>query len=122
MNTNLQTNTRVWWDGNEVSFIGWTDRALIFTWNNTHDTAVQLPRGAVLRLVQKGVLVVRGQAPRWVHEMLTAPAPRPLDDGPVYAEVPVVQPAPAARSEKLTLVSRLIRKLSGGSERGGLLN
>lgn len=122
MTTNFQFNTRIWWDGNEVSFIGWTDKALIFNWTNHLDTPVELPRGAVLRLLQKRVLVIRGQVPRWVLEMLSGPESHLVADGPARAELPAAQPVPADRKEKITLVSRLIRKLSGGSERGGLLN
>jgi hypothetical protein len=58
--------TRVWWDGGEVQFIRWTTRSLVFSWRDASDTAMHMPRGALLRLMKKGVIQVEGDMPRWI--------------------------------------------------------
>jgi len=39
---NFDVNTRIWWDGSEVSFIRWTEKALVFSWGNVTETAVHM--------------------------------------------------------------------------------
>jgi len=108
--------TQVWWDGNEVDFVRWTDKSLVFCWKDARETAVHMPRGAVIRLLDKGVLHIEGHQPEWlparfVSRWSTADQPS--------------QPAPAApRSDtdrspnRRNVILRLIRKLSGVGERG----
>ncbi|MBN1201571.1 MAG: hypothetical protein JXJ20_06925 [Anaerolineae bacterium] len=60
--------TRVWWDGGEVEFIRWTDKSLVFCWDNTMDTAVHMPRGALVRLIRKGVMQIEGEMPAWIEQ------------------------------------------------------
>lgn len=71
-----QNQTRVWWDGEEVRFIRWTEHALIFSWVEPTVTATPMPRGAVIRLVNRGVLRIEGAMPAWV------PRPRDAHDAP----------------------------------------
>ncbi len=92
--------TRIWWDNEEVHFVGWTDRALVFHWEDPRETAIHMPRGAVVRLIDKGVLRIEGYIPTWMQ--VEKPAP---------PSTPVEPPAPA--NSKLSIVQRLIRKLSG---------
>jgi len=121
MSGHSSTNsTRVWWDGTEVSFIRWTESGLIFGWPNATETAAQIPRGAVLRLMNKGVLYIEGNVPDWVltpeHEV-HQPAPV-ASSTPKPAPAPKrAEPIPQQKTERLSAVSRLIRKLGGG-ERG----
>jgi hypothetical protein len=61
--------TRVFWDGGEVAFIRWTEKALVFSWDNQLETAIHMPRGAVLRLMQKGVLQIEGDMPPWTGSL-----------------------------------------------------
>jgi hypothetical protein len=104
MDTTAQP-TRVWWDNEEVRFVGWTDKALVFHWEDPRETAIHMPRGAVVRLVDKGVLRVEGYVPAWM---------RPADQPPsVLAAPPVEASNPPQVNSRLSAVARLIRKLSG---------
>jgi hypothetical protein len=110
-------DTRVWWDGSEVNFLRWTESALIFSWYSATETAVQMPRGTVVRLLQKGVLYVEGFVPEWVNSGLGLP-----ETQPIAAQKPA-PPAPAqAKAEKVSMLTRLIRKLGGNTERAGIPN
>lgn len=118
MSDNAQSSqTRVWWDGEEVQFIRWTQRSLVFHWQDPRETAMHMPRGAVLRLMEKGVLRVEGEMPNWPE----APSPPP-QERIVISRERMAQPAPV-RTEPNTdpqldnrrsIVARLIRKLGGG--------
>jgi CheY-like chemotaxis protein len=136
--------TRVWWEGEEAVFIRWTDQSLVLAWPDATDTAVKIPRGAVTRLMGKGVLQVEGNVPTWVR--LSHPEPtesRPVhpsaesheaalsarpasDDEKVHSRnqhQAAVMAAPQAAGDRLdapanksSVVARLIRKLTGGGE------
>jgi hypothetical protein len=126
--------TRVWWDGNEVAFIRWTEKSLVFAWPNAYETAIHIPRGAVLRLVQKGILHIEGNMPNWmpgaIWELptgikMTADQPAVIEDpqpSPAQASAPQHEvalpqaeaPKPDQRSARYSAISRLIRKLTGG--------
>jgi hypothetical protein len=88
-----------------VRFVGWTEKALVFHWEDPRETAIHMPRGAVVRLVDKGVLRVEGYVPAWMR-----PADQP-------SSVPAVPSAEASKppqvNSRLSAVARLIRKLSG---------
>jgi hypothetical protein len=86
-----EINTRIWWDGSEVDFIRWTDKALVFSWGNVTETAVQMPRGAVVRLLQKGVLQIEGETPEWIHL-----SPTEFDRSPEAEATLAHPPAPRA--------------------------
>ena len=134
--------TRVWWEGVEAIFVRWTDQALVFAWEDTTETAVKIPRGAVIRLLHKGVLNIEGDAPAWAG---LSPVILPLSPDTTSTAVhseqtpsSSVQTALAGynsedddwhspkdpthtnrsksgnRSEKVTAIARLIRKLTGG--------
>jgi hypothetical protein len=122
--------TRIWWDGGEVEFIRWTEKSLVFNWGDPRETAIHMPRGAVMRLMEKGVLRVEGEMPPWSGLQLV--------DSELQAEDMIAdqglqrQPPPAFKSpvptttvekqrplgNRLNIVARLIRKLAGGEERG----
>ncbi len=70
--------TRVWWDGTEVRFIRWTDKALVFNWGSPRETAIHIPRGALTRLQEKGVLRVEGYVPGWLEEGSSRQRPDPV--------------------------------------------
>ncbi len=109
------TSTQVWWDGSEVDFVRWTEKSLVFCWKDARETAVHMPRGAVIRLMDKGVLRIEGYQPEWLA------ARRAVEDGVSEHAPPPVPAAPRDDSQppsRLNIVLRLIRKLSGGSERG----
>ena len=59
--------TRVWWEGEEAVFIRWTNQSLVLAWPDAAETAVKIPRGAVTRLMGKGVLQIEGNVPAWVR-------------------------------------------------------
>jgi hypothetical protein len=104
MDTTAQP-TRIWWDNEEVRFVGWTEKALVFHWEDPRETAIHMPRGAVVRLVDKGVLRVEGYVPAWM---------RPADQPPsVPVAPPVEESKPPQVNSRLSAVARLIRKLSG---------
>jgi CheY-like chemotaxis protein len=118
--------TRVWWEGAEAVFIRWTDQALVLAWPDATDTAVKIPRGAVVRLMNKGVLHIDGSVPTWVPLPRvdlagSDPASIPAEEAPSAAFSPAEPAASEAKAErpnkpvdKLGAVSRLIRKLTGG--------
>lgn len=117
--------TRIWWDGGEVEFIRWTEKSLVFNWGDPRETAIHMPRGAVTRLMEKGVLRVEGEMPPW-----TGPRPddQPQSEDRLSAQEQQRQSAlkppvvtaekPKPLSNRLNVVARLIRKLAGGEERG----
>jgi hypothetical protein len=121
--------TRIWWDGGEVEFIRWTEKSLVFNWGDPRETAIHMPRGAVMRLMEKGVLRVEGEMPPWtglqlfdseLHSEGMLSTQEPQRQQPVFKS-----PVPATAVEKqkplgnrLNIVARLIRKLAGGEERG----
>jgi hypothetical protein len=110
--------TRVWWDNGEVVFIRWTEKALVFSWGDVRETAVHIPRGAVTRLVQKGVLRVEGEAPTWIQPNFSGAQVVPVSPAtpvvPIPAPVEAEKPRSALlRSERFSAISRLIRKLAG---------
>jgi hypothetical protein len=119
---NQAYQTRVWWDGDEVEFICWTDKGLVFNWNDARETAVHMPRGAVVRLMDKGVLYVEGQMPTWINPGQAQPQ-ESVSSGlvkPQFKHVERAQPQqrkPSAKAEKLNIVQRLIRKLSGNDDK-----
>ncbi len=117
----VEQATRVWWEGAEAVFIRWTDQALVLAWPDATDTAVKIPRGAVLRLMNKGVLHVDGAMPTWVpltRVEFTETEPKTVPAEKAPAAVPVepvkVEARPAKSPDKLNAVARLIRKLTGG--------
>ena len=116
----MSDNTRVWWDGNPVQFIRWTEKGLVFNWDDPRETAIHMPRGAVMRLMAKGVLAIEGDAPMWTHpdykpvslpERRVAPVEhRPAERLPIETPKPPPQKVP----NKLNIIARLIKKLGGG--------
>jgi len=120
--------TRVWWDGGEVEFIRWTDKALVFNWGDPRETAIHMPRGAVMRLMEKGVLRVEGEMPPWTtsrsatSESAQLEDTQPDQDQPLRHSPAVFRPPAGLEKQKpvanrLNIVARLIRKLAGGEER-----
>ncbi len=94
MNAGSQPHrTRVWWDNGEVVFIRWTEKTLVFSWGDVRETAVHIPRGAVTRLVQKGVLRVEGEAPTWIQPNFAGAQVVPVS--PPTPVVPVPAPVEA---------------------------
>jgi CheY-like chemotaxis protein len=135
--------TRVWWEGEEAVFIRWTDQSLVLAWPDAAETAVKIPRGAVTRLMGKGVLQIEGNVPAWVrlsrpefaelepvaalaHQgAARAASPASSDQRPdsVNQDQPALTaPPPAvgdrlnAPGNKLSVVARLIRKLTGNGD------
>ena len=135
--------TRVWWEGVEAVFVRWTDQALVFAWEDTTETAVKIPRGAVVRLLHKGVLNIEGDAPAWadlspvdlspspnatpatahpeqqasVGSVETARSNHNSEDGGWHSPKTLARTNTSQsrnRSEKVTAIARLIRKLTGG--------
>lgn len=101
----MSSETRIWWNGNEVSFIRWTEKGVVFNWGDPHETAMHLPRGTVARLVEKGVMQIQGHAPIWAHKLIRneTPRPKPAPSKPVAPK----------NSKKISIIARLINKLSG---------
>lgn len=126
-------NTRIWWDGREVNFIRWTDGTLVFAWQESDETAMHIPRGAVTRLIDRGVLKVKGDLPQWLdgNLTLTPPALEPTHASAVSARPSALpmrrdtapldpsrlhnRPAPA--DNRRSIVARLLRKLGGDPDR-----
>ena len=101
--------TRVWWEDREVAFVRWTDQALVFAWRESDETAMHIPRGAVLRLLDRGVLRIDGDAPAWLYDS------RPLQLQHPQQPAPAPQKAtPPKDKKRFSAIVRLIRKLSGG--------
>ena len=135
--------TRVWWEGEEAVFIRWTNQSLVLAWPDAAETAVKIPRGAVTRLMGKGVLQIEGNVPAWVRlsrpesvelkpvpsvpsmgHQEAAPAASPASSGQQLESGVQAQPAAIAPPQvagdrlnapgnKLSVVARLIRKLTG---------
>ncbi len=101
--------TQVWWDGSTVDFVRWTEKSLVFCWEGARKTAVHMPRGAVVRLLDKGVLRIEGYQPEWL-------APREACDSDLPPER-VPPPAENRPGSRRNAILRLIRKLSGSGER-----
>jgi hypothetical protein len=97
--------TRVWWDNEEVKFIGWTDKALVFQWEDPRETAIHMPRGAVVRLVDRGVLRIEGFVPVWMRPAEKTPSLLPAAQAEANKS--------SQNNSRLSVVTRLIRKLSG---------
>ncbi len=102
----IAQSTRIWWDNEEVKFVGWTEKALVFHWESPRETAIHMPRGAVVRLMDKGVLRIEGYAPVWLRPVANQPQPAP-------SAPPVEANKPPQVNTRLNAISRLIRKLSG---------
>ena len=114
-NEHQKPHTRIWWDGNEVEFVRWTERALVFSWGDPHETAIHMPRGAVLRLMEKGVMQIEGELPEWADFGPLKLAPKEKEKEKEAAQPipsPAVPPAEPSRLAKLNIITRLIRKLS----------
>lgn len=115
------TRTRIWWDGREVNFIRWTNGSLVFAWGNTEETAMHIPRGAVTRLIDRGVLEIEGEMPDWLGGKLTleppkkADAPRPARLS--FAPPPGEHAQPAPQTNRRSIVARLLAKLGGDPAR-----
>jgi hypothetical protein len=101
----MSENTRVWWDGAPVRFIRWTEKGLVFHWGDPNETAIHMPRGTVVRLMEKGVLEIEGYLPDWFYGRKSN-EPRQNRDSQ--------QTAAPKTSNKLSIITRLIKKLSGG--------
>jgi hypothetical protein len=102
MDSMTQQSTRIWWNDEEVKFIGWTEKTLVFHWEDPRETAIHMPRGAVVRLMDKGVLRIEGYVPVWMRPA-EPPSPAPQ----------VEAATSSANNSKFNVVARLIRKLSG---------
>jgi hypothetical protein len=133
----------VWWEGEEAVFIRWTEQSLVLAWPDAAETAVKIPRGAVTRLMGKGVLQIEGNVPAWVRlscpesaglepvaalaRQGAAPAASPAGSGQrsdsanqdqqaVMAPPQAAGDRLAAPANKLSVVARLIRKLTGSGD------
>jgi hypothetical protein len=109
--------TRVWWDEGEVEFIRWTEKSLVFAWCNATETAIHMPRGAVVRLLEKGVLRIEGNAPDWIQR----PQQRELQPVSPLQPTQCAEPESAAKPDpeppsRFNVIARLIRKLGGGEQ------
>ncbi|MBN2302857.1 MAG: hypothetical protein JXQ72_00170 [Anaerolineae bacterium] len=60
-------DTRVWIDGEEVEFVAWTLRELIYTRPDFEDTLIRLPQRTVQRMLRKGTLRIEGARPEWAN-------------------------------------------------------
>lgn len=118
------SRTRVWWDGGEVLFVRWTDQALVFSWSGVRETAIHMPRGAVVRLLEKGVLYIEGEVPDWMYEMqrdwgghMSLSVLSPLSSGaPLNTAVEHPKPRESSHSQpggRQSIIKRLINKLAG---------
>gem|GEM_PF-1771978 len=106
------STTRVWWEDREVAFVRWTDRSLVFAWRESDETAMHIPRGAVLRLLDRGVLRIDGDAPAWLYDSRPLQLQRPKQAAP---EPKKAAPQGHPKDKKrFSAIVRLIRKLSGG--------
>jgi hypothetical protein len=105
MNPVTQPLTRIWWNEEEVKFVSWTEKTLIFHWEDPRETAIHMPRGVVVRLMNKGVLRIEGHIPGWI---------RPAEPTPAPPASPVAETHRMAQNNsRFNAVARLIRKLSG---------
>lgn len=140
---NTVLDTRVWWEGEEAVFIRWTDQSLVLAWPDATETAVKIPRGAVSRLMGKGVLQIEGNVPPWIRlahpEFAKSESIRSMDSKEAVLAAsparvgersdsgdqnqPVAMASPQVAEDRLgtpfnksNVVARLIRKLTGGGE------
>jgi hypothetical protein len=107
-------HTRIWWDGREVNFIRWTNGTLVFAWRETDETAMHIPRGAVTRLIDRGVLEVAGDLPEWLNNKLSLKQPE--DQTPSQPALSP-RPQPAPQANKRSIIVRLLAKLGGDPSR-----
>lgn len=115
---NDQSTTRVYWEGNEVRFIRWTDQGLVFNWDDPRETAINMPRGTVRRLMSKGVLRVEGDMPTWTRanedtasRRRTPTPPASRRQGAVPPVRPLSELSEEQKSQRVGILARLIRKL-----------
>ena len=105
--------TRVWWEDREVAFVRWTDQALVFAWRESDETAMHIPRGAVLRLLDRGVLRIDGDAPAWLYDSHPLQLRRPEHPAPAPKKA-APKAAPQKDRGRFNIIARLIQKLGGG--------
>ena len=101
--------TRVWWEDREVAFVRWTNQALVFAWRESDETAMHIPRGAVLRLLDRGVLRIDGEAPAWLYDSRPLQLQQPKQPAPAPKKA-----APQKDKGRFNIIARLIHKLGGG--------
>lgn len=58
-------DTRVWFGGVEVQFVGWTNYGLMYTRVGSAQTLANLTKSTVRRLLRDGTLRVEGYRPDW---------------------------------------------------------
>jgi hypothetical protein len=58
-------DTRVWFGGVEVQFVGWTNYGLVYTRVGSVQTLANLTKSTVRRLLRDGTLRVEGFRPDW---------------------------------------------------------
>ncbi len=103
------SETRIFWEDNEVCFIKWTNEGLAFNWDDPRETAINMPRGTVRRLMKKGVLRIEGDKPEWTQyaseaEARAAARRREMAGRPQLSD--------EQTSQRVGILARLIRKLS----------
>ena len=106
-------STRVWWEDREVAFVRWTNQALVFAWRESDETAMHIPRGAVLRLLDRGVLRIDGDAPAWLYDSRPLQLRHPERSAPASQKV-APKAAPQKDKGRFNIIARLIQKLGGG--------
>jgi hypothetical protein len=83
-------DTRVWFGGVEVEFVGWTQFGLVYTRVGSMQTLANLTKSTVRRLLRDGTLRIEGYRPDWADPdlypdddtgKLSRPAP-PSTPGP----------------------------------------
>jgi hypothetical protein len=110
----MRESTRIWWDGSLVQFIRWSDKGLVFNWDDPRETAIHMPRGTVMRLMEKGVLRIEGDAPEWTQANIQ-PVQLDAQRQPSSQLLPKEHTPPAPKiPNKLNIIARLIHKLGGG--------
>jgi hypothetical protein len=62
-----QQDTKVWIRDEQVEFVAWTTRELIYTREEFADTLIRLPRATVQRMLRKGTLRLEGYRPDWAQ-------------------------------------------------------
>jgi len=60
-------DTRVWFGGVEVHFVGWTTYGLVYTRVGSMQTLANLTKSTVRRLLRDGTLRVEGFRPDWAN-------------------------------------------------------
>ncbi len=58
-------DTRVWFGGVEVEFVGWTNYGLVYTRVGSVQTLANLTKSTVRRLLRDGTLRLEGYRPDW---------------------------------------------------------